>query len=288
MEILRLPETTSIQAKFNVTLANTAYTMSYVDLITDTSYSASATSTSSKTVTFTLDNYYLTYSGNLDASVYQGANLVYSSGIDIIRPYCDITEVKERLNITTAQAIQYEQTARQIIESEAGAFNFIRKDKEVTGMGLDYLPINERIQTLYKMYENGVLIHDSSDPDLDLYKISIDKSSIIPSDSLEDKMEYKVVWEDRYLSANFAVNYDYLIDGDFGYKVVPGDIQKACELLMTDMVQGNNMYINRYIQMFDNNEFKVQFTNAFSSGTGNFTVDKILSKYKNRIIPGVI
>jgi len=288
MEILRLPETTSIQAKFNVSSANTLYTIEYEDLITGTSYSASATSTSAKAVTFTLDNYYLTYSGVLEASVYQSTNLVYSTDINIVRPYCNITEVKEKLNITTAQAIQYEQAARFLIESEAGQFYFIRKNKEVTGMGLDYLPINERIQTLYKMYENGVLIHDSSDADLNDYKISVDKSSIIPSDSLEDKMEYKVVWEDRYLSANFAVNYDYLIDGDFGYRVVPADIQLACESLMSDVVSGNNMYIGKYIQSFDNNEFKVQFANSFASGTGNFTVDKILSKYKNRIIPGVI
>lgn len=288
MEVLRLPESTSIQATFTVPTANALYHAYYDDLNTGASYSASAVSNSNKLVTFTLNSYYLTYYGNLEFDIYQNNALVYSTGLDIIRPYCDITAVKNKLAISTAQAIQCESVARAIIESECGTFYFIRKNKEVTGMGMDYLPINERICKLYKMYENGLIIHDSSDPELDLYKISLDSSSIVPSQIIENKLEYAKVWRDRYYDASFASGYDYLIDGDFGYKVVPNDIQKACELLMQDIATGNMQYINKYIESFDNTEFKVQFAKTFMNGTGNFTVDNILSKYKNTIVPGVI
>jgi len=288
MEILRLPETKSIQVEITTASANTVHTIEYTDLTTDETYSASATSNSSKVVTFTLDNRYLTYAGNLDAQVYRGANLVYSTGITIVKPYCDITEVKKKYNITTAQVIEHEQTARNIIESEVGAFQFIRKNKEVVGMGMDYLPINERIQKLYTMYENGLLVQDSSNPDLDLYEISVDKSSIVLKDIEQNKVEYAKVWRDRYLDAAFASGYEYLIDGDFGYKVIPSDIQKACEILIADLVSGNMKYIDKYIESFDNREFKFQFAKTFLNGTGNKTVDGILSKYKNRIIPGVL
>jgi phosphomannomutase len=47
-------------------------------------------------------------------------------------------------------------------------------------------------------------------------------------------------------------------------------------------------YIDKYIESFDNREFKFQFAKTFLNGTGNKTVDGILSKYKNRIIPGVL
>lgn len=288
MEILRLPESTSIQASFDVSLANTLYTALYTDLITGTSYSASATSNNSKVVSFTLNSRYMSYSGDIDFNIYRSGSAVYSDQLTIIRPYCSINKIKEKLNITTAQAIEFESTARSIIEAEAGPFSFVRKEKEVSGMGMDYLPVNERMETLYKMYENGSLIHDSSDTELNLYKISVDKSSIVPIDQIQNKVEYQKVWRDRYLDVSFASGYDYLIEADFGYRVIPNDIQKACELLITDLANNNNQYINKYIEMFDNVEFRVQFSKEFAKGTGNMIVDSILSKYKNRIIPGVI
>lgn len=288
MEILKLPETTSIQASFSVPVANSIYTAEYEDLITGTSYSASATSNANKTVTFTLNNYYMTYCGNLQFNIYRNNGLVYSTGIDVIRPYCDLTKVRNRLEITQADALNFESAARAIIESECGTFHFIRKDKEIIGMGMDYLPVNERIEKLYTMYENGLLIHDSSNTDLNLYKISVDKSSIVLSQTVQNKLEYPKVWRDRYYDVSFASGYDYLINADFGYKVVPEDIQKACEILVQDISQGNMQYLNKYIQSFDNVEFKVDFAKTFFNGTGNFTVDNILSKYKNTIIPGVI
>lgn len=288
MEILRLPESTSIQASFDVSLANTLYTALYTDLITGTSYSASATSNNSKVVSFTLNSRYMSYSGDIDFNIYRSGSAVYLDQLTIIRPYCSINKIKEKLNITTAQAIEFESTARSIIEAEAGPFSFVRKEKEVSGMGMDYLPVNERMETLYKMYENGSLIHDSSDTELNLYKISVDKSSIVPIDQIQNKVEYQKVWRDRYLDVSFASGYDYLIEADFGYRVIPNDIQKACELLITDLANNNNQYINKYIEMFDNVEFRVQFSKEFAKGTGNMIVDSILSKYKNRIIPGVI
>jgi hypothetical protein len=205
-----------------------------------------------------------------------------------LRPYCDITKLATSLGITTAKAIEYESIARSIIESQAGSFQFVRKNKEVIGMGLDYLPINEKIEKLYKIYENGQLIHDSLNSELNLYTISVDKSAIVPIDEIQNKVEYQKVWRDRYLDVSFASGYDYLIDGEFGYRIIPNDIQKACELLVNDLVHNNNQYINKYIEVFDNVEFRVQFSKDYAKGTGNMTVDRILANYKNRIIPGVI
>jgi hypothetical protein len=288
METLRLPETTSIDVTFSVPDALTNYSMTYVDFNTGISRSASATSNSSELVTFTLDDYYLTYTGTVKTDIYDGSTLVISTGIDIVKPYCDITSVKNKLGITTAQTIQIEKVARKIIESEAGTFNFVRKQKEITGMGLDYLPVDERIVNLYYMYENGDLIYDYEDENLDDYRISIDGTSIVTSVSPVNKMEYQKVWRDRFLDTDFTSGYEYLIDGDFGYQVVPEDIQEVCELLMQDIASNNMRYINRGIEEFDNNEFKIKFAKGYTSGTGNMIADKILAKYKNRIIPGVI
>ena len=289
METLRLPETTTVEVSFSVPDASTLYILSYDDLTTGSTYSTSATSNSSKIVTFGLDDRYLTYTGSLKATVYTAASaLVITDGIDVVKPYCDITSVKNKLGITTAQAIQVEKVARKIIESEAGKFDFQRKQKEIYGMGLDYLPLDEKIQRLYYLYENGVKIYDYENEDLQEYKISVDGTSIVTSVTQVNKMEYKYVWRDRYLDTDFFSGYDYLVDGDFGYIVVPEDIQEACELIMQDITNDNMRYINRYIEEFDNNEFKVKFGKGITTGTGNLIADKILSGYKNRIIPGVI
>lgn len=289
MEILRLPETTSIEATFTVPLASTPYTLQYKDLTTGDSFSASATSGATKSITFTLDNRYLTYSGNLFANVFDSSNnLNLSYGIDIVKPYCDITSVKTKLGVTTAQTIEAEKVARKIIESEAGSFQFTRKLKEVIGMGIDYLPIDENIINLYYMWENGEMIYDYQDADMDQYTFSIDKSAIVLDDQIQNKVEYSKVWRDRNFAVAFAAGHDYLIDADFGYVVVPGDIQEACEILVQDLVQDNMKYYNRNIVEFDNQEFKIKFAPNSASGTGNLIVDKLLTRYKNRIRPGVL
>ena len=289
METLRLPETTTVEISFSVPSASTLYILSYEDLNTKQRYSTSATSNSSKIVTFDLNDYYLTYTGTLKANVLTSASAnVIKDGIDVVKPYCDLTSVKTKLSITTAQAVQVEKVARKIIEAEVGTFNFQRKEKEIYGMGLDYLPIDEKINNLYYLYENGVKIYDYEDENLQDYKISVDGTSIVTASSPVNKMEYKYVWRDRYLDTDFFSGYDYLVDADFGYEIIPEDIQEACELIIQDIVNDNMKYINRYIEEFDNNEFKIKFSKNTSTGTGNLIADKILLRYKNRIIPGVI
>lgn len=284
-----MPETTSIEASFNVPQASATYIISYQDLNTYDTFSSSAVSNSSKEVTFTLDSRYLIYTGTLDVNVMTSASsIVMADGIDIVKPYCDISSLSNKLGITTAQTIQSEKVARKIIESEAGKFGFVRKQKEVYGMGMDYLPIDEPIQKLYYLYENGELIYDYEDSTLQDYKISVDRTSIVTAANPVNKMEYQRVWRDRFLDTDFTSGFDYIVDADFGYRVVPEDVQEACELLIQDIASNNLRYVNRYITEFDNNEFKIKFADGFQSGTGNLIADKILSRYKNRIIPGVI
>lgn len=289
MEILRLPETTSIEAAFTMQSASTLYVLNYKDLTTGVSYSASATSNSSKIATFILNSRYLTYSGDIFANVYDSSNnLKVSMGVEIVKPYCDITSLKNKLGTTTSQTIEAERVARNIIESEAGHFQFVRKQKEFIGMGIDYLPIDEKIVKLYYMWENNQLIYDFEDSTLDQYGPSIDGTSIVLTGQDQNKVEYAKVWRDRNYEVTFSAGNDYLVEADFGYQIVPGDIEASCELLIQDLVNENLKYYNRNMLEFDNNEFKIKFNSNASSGTGNLIVDKNLSRYKNRIRPGVI
>jgi hypothetical protein len=289
MEILRLIDTTAIQFTTPVPTASAVYTLAYEDLDNGNSYSASATSLANKTVTFTLDDYYLKYTGSIDATVYDSmSHGILNLGIDVVRPYCDLTKVQKELSITNARAVTHEKVARKLIDAELGLdMTFQRKLKEVQGMGLDYLPLHERIHTIYSIKENGTVIYDRDDPDADPYTVSIDKTSIVLGTD-ENKMESVIVWNGRYSKGTFVDGYDYVIDGDFGYRQIPEDVQEACEMLIQDIESGAMKYSTRGIEEFDNREFKVKYAKGTGSGTGNTIVDKLLSVYKNGINLGVL
>jgi hypothetical protein len=290
MEILRHTDTTSLVASFQVS-SSTVHTLEYDDLITGQSYSASATPLYGS-VSFTLNNKYLTYTGNLVASVKNASgDTVVLTNIDVVRPYCNTDNVAAALDITDGSELDYERIARYIIDAQTQGFPFVRKEKEVVGNGSDYLPVDEKIYKIYKVYQNGYLLFDSTSQTNEVnFLISKDGTSIISIDPEvpENKINYKQVWRERYLDADFNEGSEYIIDADFGWKVIPQDLQEASELLIQDMKNNTLQYVNRYIESFDNDDYKIKFAKGALTNTGNVIVDKILEKYRNRIRLGVL
>jgi hypothetical protein len=290
MEVLRIngqrPSVT-----FTGLLPSSEYTLEYKDILTEEIYVLSEESDTNGSVTFLLNQIYATYNGILDASVYDYLDeVVITTNIDVIRPYTDISTLSTDLNKTTSQVTEMERIARYIIDSEVSeGFGYVRKEKEIVGNGSDYLVVNEKINKLYKVYENGTLLYDSTSDNNEItFAISKDKTSIVPLHEESNKTEYPQVWRDRYLSRAFSDGYDYVIDADFGYKVVPQDIQEATKLLCSDISSDNMKYLNKYIESFDNDDFKIKFAKNFNASTGNLVVDRILTKYKNNIRIGVL
>ncbi|MFZ9241661.1 MAG: hypothetical protein ACO295_00510 [Sediminibacterium sp.] len=290
MEILRTNTTTSLNATFSGLVPSSQYTIEYEDLLNGETYSASATSNGNGAISFSIPDYYLNYDAVLDARVINYLDeAVIVDSLNIVRPYCNLSEVATRLDITLANAIDLERKARIIIDNETMGFRFSRKEKEYVGNNSDYLVVDEKIYKLYKLYENKELIYDvDSNINDSEYEISKDGSSIVLKTSPTNRVDYSKVWRDRYLDSDFADGYDYLVDADFGWKVIPEDIKYACEVLMNDLNSDSFKYIGKYITQFDNEDFKVKFADTFTKGTGNLVVDKILSKYKNYIRAGVL
>lgn len=291
MEVLRINGQVPT-VSFSGLVPSTEYTLSYVDMVTDAEFSDEATSNVSGEVTFTLDSRYAKYDGSLDATVinYLDEEVIVTN-IDVVRPYVsDLSALSTALNKSLSAVKDMERTARYIIDSEVTqGFGYVRKEKEVVGNGSDFLVINEKINNLYKVYENGVLLYDSESNNNEVtFAISKDKTSIVPVEAQQNKTEYPEVWRDRYLGRTFADGYDYIIDADYGYKVIPQDIQEAAELLCSDLSSDNMKYLNKYIESFDNEDFKIKFAKNFNASTGNLVVDRILNKYKNSIRVGVL
>lgn len=291
MEVLRVNGQVPT-VSFSGLVPSATYTLSYTDLINDLEFSDEVNATVSGEATFTLDARYAKYDGLLDAVVINYLDEeVITTNIDVVRPYIsDLSALSNSLNKSISAVKDMERTARYIIDSEVTqGFGFVRKEKEFVGNGSDFLVINEKISKLYKVYENGVLLYDSESENNEVnFAISKDKTSIVPVEAQQNKTEYPEVWRDRYLGRAFADGYDYIIDADYGYKVVPQDIQEAAELLCSDMSSDNMKYLNKYIESFDNEDFKIKFAKNFNASTGNLVVDRILNKYKNSIRVGVL
>jgi hypothetical protein len=210
------------------------------------------------------------------------------TNIDIVRPYSNPNTAATALSIKTSEAIEHERLARYIIDSYTGGFNFIRKEKEFIGDGSDQLLIDENIHKLYKLYENGELIYDSeSNTNESEYKIHKQLNAIVLDIPEGNRIDYPKIWRDRFLDVDFFSGYEYVVDGDFGWKVIPQDIQDASEMLIQDIASDSLRYVNRYIESFDNDDFKIKFAKNWSSSTGNRVVDRILERYQKPILPGV-
>lgn len=290
MEVLRINGSIPT-VSFSDLVPSGVYTIEYSDLLTDETFSANASANGSGDITFTLDSKYISYDGNLEARVIDTYDEeVIVTNIDVLRPYCDIYSLATDLNKTVAQVKEIERIARYIIDSETfGGFKFVRKEKEVVGLGSDYLVIDEKIHKLYKLYENLELVYDSTLETNDQeFEISKDKTSIVLTQTETNRVNYNRVWRDRYLDVDFADGFEYLVDADFGWKVIPQDIQEATALLAADISSDNMKYINKYIESFDNDDFKIKFAKNFNASTGNLVVDRILTKYKNSIRIGVL
>jgi hypothetical protein len=291
MEVLRVNGQVPSATFFDL-VPSSVYSLVYTDLSNNQLFDIVQESDPSGTVTFLLDEKYALYDSSLEASVFNYLEeVVIIDNIDVVRPYVsNLQALSTSLNKSISSVTEMERIARYIIDSEVSqGFGYVRKEKEIVGNGSDYLVVNEKINKLYKVYENGTLVFDSTLMSNETnFVISKDRTSVVPIYGEDNKTEYPQVWRDRYLSRAFADGYDYVIDADFGYKVVPQDIQEAAKLLCADISSDNMKYLNKYIESFDNQDFKIKFAKNFNASTGNLIVDRILQKYKNNIRVSVL
>lgn len=218
-------------------------------------------------------------------------NIVFESGFSSVMPYCNIEDTAEQLNLSVAETTEYERLVRYIIDSKTGGFKFVYKQKEVLGMGSDRLLIDERIHKLFKLYQNEELIYDvDSETNEWDYFLNVSKTAILreTEENDENRIHYKKVWKDRYAGTEFPEDFDYIVEGEFGYFVIPFDIVEATKLLINDIACGNNRYLNKYMESIKLDGFDFKYFAESLFGTGNLIVDNILAKYGRTIKPRVM
>jgi len=286
MEILRIASTTP-QAVITVTDPSTEYGYSILDLSDRTVTSGNVTSNSSSEVTISFST---SYDSEYQVTI-DGSEHYYS----VVRPYVD----PNTLGSTEAEIAEYtlhEELARAIVDAVVPeGFYYRKKIVDTVGLGGDYLPLWVNAKKLLKLYENNVLVYDSSDLEsyTTMYKLTDDKTAITTDyDGMINKSEgtqlvlpqaMSDLWDMKFGYRGFANSFDYTLVLEVGYKSLPSDIKRAVSLMIDDIKCDRLNYAGRYIKDYNTDQFKIKFDDKVFEGTGNLIVDKILSKYAKSI-----
>lgn len=328
MIVLRLPPF-PIDIKYDVPEANTDYLFTIENSLININVSETLTSDSNSQITFTLTGDFVKYDDNYFVQIYEineesEQDIVVEDNLTVIRPYINPNTLGTTAT-EIAEATYNERLARAIIDSLIGTkFTFEKKILEVVGQGTDYLPVWKPIYSVNQVYENGQLVYDVTDtidgPALDGYHyvVTKDETSIVkvPVDyeynefknRLERKpLKYRDAGSDSFYAyapyenydnmwtntrnqpAAFPEGFDYIVDYDSGYKVIPGDIRDAMTLLVDDIKCGKMEHYKTYISEYQTDQFRLKYDASKFSGTGNILVDIIIDKYITNIkTPGFL
>lgn len=255
------------------------------------------------------------YDGTFSVYIYskdvlnEADEIVVVDTLYIYRPYTNPLSLAETEGEYDAY-IMYERTARQIIDMVTGGFYYESGQIETLGSGADILPVSKRINRINYVYKNNLLDYDrfstSASATQDTYFITPDHTAISIAVGYEiSKSQYKnvqlpvgasdsfMLYGDDYDAVSnmteyrgvpmFPEKYTYVIYGEFGWPVVPQDIQDATKMLIDDIKCNKLTYVNRYISEYQTDQFRVKYNDLASAGTGNMIVDKLLSKYASLI-----
>lgn len=297
MEILRLIPYQNLEVEFTIPASyttNEAFVATITDLADLSTTTQTVTDNAGYVWTITLSAKYDTDYRIVitDAS----GDIIHDDTYEVRRPYVDPNTLG-----TTASEIETatanEELARAIIDSAIPQGFYYKKTViETTGLGTDYLPLWIDAKKILTVYENNVLIYDSSNPNSYIvnFEITKDKTAITQtySGELNRRESADLVLPaggTDYLDLNytpfgiFPKTYDYKIYLESGYTSVPSDIVKATKFLIEDIECGKMDYYKKYVSDYKTDQYSLKFDSRVFEGTGNILVDKILSKYRKSI-----
>jgi hypothetical protein len=87
---------------------------------------------------------------------------------------------------------------------------------------------------------------------------------------------------------NFDKKRDYRVNGDWGWKFVPSNVESAAEILIADMMNNDSEYRNHRILNVDLDSVRISFDSDFLGTTGNTEADILLMDYTLYVMDYVV
>ncbi len=295
MELLRVPPFPLVLSYPAGTLSNNA---DYVVGLASTrnsfvvEYEVTSSATGALSVTF--DDNISRYDAEYSLTAWEGTvdnkgDVVLLDTLRIVRPYIDSAALAPTGQ--EEEFAKYERIARIMIDNIVGGFYYTSALYDIQGTGTDKLVVGHRVNKLLSLTENNVLVYEIEGADnLQEYTLTSDKNSVIVfQDGVEDnRLEGRPVtlptggsdsYVPGYRSPAFPNGYDYTVQVETGWPMVPQDIKEAATLIVEDMACGAPNYWSKYVREYETKDYRVDFHRPSFAGTGNVIVDQILHRY---------
>lgn len=225
------------------------------------------------------------------------SSVTQSTFYEIATPYASISDILDYYDFgTNPSDLNYrpyedirnaEKLARTVIDGYTGQrFGKRTGFQEVFGYGSDAIFLTEPMLQIDKMYENDILVYDTtSSPSVNAFGFNITLS--------QTKKVVRIVnagWDVRYDNnidptilyyGRFRNNSRYKFEGVIGWDYVPPNVKLATILLAGDYLAHDAAWRSKYLQEVSLSEISFKMHNGAFNGTGNLLVDNMLDMYRN-------
>lgn len=184
---------------------------------------------------------------------------------------------------------ELENNVRLIIEGYTGQkFTYEIGTKRIVGTGEKKLSLSSRLHRLYAVTTSGPVAYFAVSNDG--WHISVSNKNWLTTKEMPPEDVGTEVWTgvkgvihvpDSYWR-KFRAGQEYIIEGEWGYPVVPEDVQEAALLLAADFGSGENLYRDRYLEAIKSGDWNLTYSGGAFRGTGNVRADQLLDKYRRQ------
>jgi len=226
--------------------------------------------------------------------------ITYEHDVFIVTPYTDLYQSASALGISTdpsdpnyksfKELAEAEKYARKKIEKYTGqVFSLYNDVVRVMGFNSDTLVLADRLHILHKVYMNDILLLDNTvTPAINNwgYNVQISETGFgirINRASMLDNTVYTAngmvpptIHDGDGVFKNGVM---YEVQGKFGWKKIPNEVDLATIELMKDYFSKDNLWRNKYISKISTFDWDFEYGSGATSGTGNLYVDELLSDY---------
>lgn len=229
-----------------------------------------------------------------------GSQAGHYTNMSIVKPYVSLAEVYEDLgfgtdygdpNHKTYHELQMaEKYARKTIENFCNQVFYDYNDFQIVyGAGTNLVPLPFKILELHELYENDIKVIDTINsinnwsylpmPVESGFGLRVDQSSQMDGTVYAANGMIPPTVNDWEYGGAFKKNSRYRIQGKYGWKDVPDNVEEACIVLMKDFFAKDIAWKNKYIKNIQTFDWQFEFTGDAYKGTGNFYADQLLAPY---------
>lgn len=216
----------------------------------------------------------------------QTSSQIVSEEYVVVTPYVPWSVFQGKASY--ADFLDCERIARKIIDSYTGqTFGKVSTICKVEGIDTNGLKLPRRLLSLIEVrwmdqYTNPEVITAPSPSDgWNEYTWELVADGWVLR-TPRSRRKLDAVYSTRY---SFKRNTSYEVEGVWGYKAVPTNIQEAAKIIVANLLCKDQKYRDKYLESVKVNDWDITFMKEAFQGTGSVTADQLLNEY--RMYPGV-